>query len=94
MFLQSALWIIILSVFPPLGGEKLVLEERREITWNASIISHFDHRTNQCELEVQMIIHLQNIANQLPDAFIDTKKETKSHIPTANAPIQINVPKG
>ena len=40
------------SVFPPLGGEKLVLKERREITCNSSIMSHFDHRTNQCELEV------------------------------------------
>ena len=94
MFLQSALRIIILSVFPPLGGEKLVLEERREITCNASTISHFDPRTNQCELEVQKIIHLQNIANQLPNAFIDTKKVTKSHISTANAPVRINIPKG
>ena len=57
-------------------------------------MSHFDHRTNQCELEVQMIIHLQNIANQLPYAFIDTKKVTKSNIPTVNAPTRINVPEG
>ena len=28
-----------------------------------------------------MIIYLQNLANQLPDAFVDTKKVTKSHIP-------------
>ena len=54
------------SVFCPLGGEKLVQKERREITCNSSIMSHFDHCTNQCELEVQRIIHLQNIANQLP----------------------------
>ena len=51
------------SVFPPLGGEKSVPKERREITWNASTMSHFAHRTNQCELEVQMIIHLQNLSN-------------------------------
>ena len=55
-------------------------------------MSHFDSRTNQCELEVQRIIHLQNIANQLPDAFINTKKVTKSHISAANAPTRINVP--
>ena len=73
-------------VFPPLGGEKSIPEERREITWNASILSHFDPCTNQCELEVQMIIHLQNLANQLPDAFVDAKKVTKSHIPAVNAP--------
>ena len=33
-----------------------------------------------------MIIYLQNLANQLPDAFVDTKKVTKSHIPAANVP--------
>ena len=79
------------NVFPPLGGEKSILEEQQEITWNVSTLSHFDHRTNQCELEdqyeleVQRSIHLHNLANQLPDAFVDEKKETKSHIPTANA---------
>ena len=45
---------------------------------------HFDPHTNQCELEVQRIFYLQNLANQLPDAFIDIKKVTKSHIITAN----------
>ena len=54
-------------------------------------MSHLDPRTNQCELKVQKIIHLQNLANQLLDTFIDTKKVTKSHIPTANTPARINV---
>ena len=67
------------TVFPLLGGEKSIPEERREITWNVSTLSHFDPRTNQCELEVQRIIHLQNLANQLPDAFVDAKKVTKSY---------------
>ena len=35
---------------------------------------------------------MQNLANKLLDAFIDTKKVTKSHIPAANAPTQIDVP--
>ena len=55
---------------------------------------HFDPHTNQCELEVQMIIHLKNLANQLPDEFIDTKKVTKSHIPGTNTPTRIDVPVG
>ena len=55
---------------------------------------HFDPCTNQGELEVQRIIHLKNLANQLPYAFINTKKMTKSHIPTANVPARIDVPKG
>ena len=41
------------------------------------------------EQEVRRILHLQNLANQLPDAFIDTKKVTKSHIPAANTPVRI-----
>ena len=41
-----------------------------------------------------MIIHLQNLANQLPDAFFDATKVTKSHIPTVNAPTRIEVPEG
>ncbi|CAM8926811.1 unnamed protein product [Rhodiola kirilowii] len=32
--------------------------------------------------------------NQLPDAFTDTKRVTKSHIPAENVPVQIEIPKG
>jgi hypothetical protein len=66
-------------------------EARQEITWNNSTLSHFDHRTNECELEVQRIIHLQSIANQLPDVFTDNKKIVKSHIPTVNTLMKIEV---
>ena len=55
---------------------------------------HFDPHTNQCKLEVQTIIYLQNLANQLPDAFIDAKKVTKSHIPIANDLERIDVIEG
>ena len=54
-------------------------------------MTHHDPRTNQCELEAQRIIYLQNLANQLPDALIDTKKVTKSYILTANTPARIDV---
>ena len=65
------------TVFPPLGREKLVLEVRRDITWNVLTLPHLDPHTNQCELEVQWIIHLQGIANQLLDVFTDSKKYVK-----------------
>ena len=55
-------------------------------------MTHLNPHTNQCELEVERIIHLQNLANQLPNAFIDTKKVTKSHISTANTLARIDVP--
>ena len=38
-----------------------------------------------------MIIHLQNVANQLPDACVDTKKVTMSHIPAANVPALVDI---
>ena len=83
-----------MSVFSSLGGEKSIPEERREISWKTSTMTHLDPYTNQCELEVQRIIHLQNLANQLPNAFIDTKKVTKSYIPIANTLAWIDVPVG
>ena len=79
--------------FPELRGEKQ-LKRKVEFSWNASSLSHYDPRTNQSELEVPRMIHLQNIANQLPDAFIGTKKVTRSHIPAANTPARIIVPEG
>ncbi|XP_031276981.1 uncharacterized protein LOC116135414 [Pistacia vera] len=57
-------------------------------------LSYLDPHSKQCEQEVQNIIHLQNVANQLLDAFTDLKRVTKSDIPTANAPIRIDVPEG
>ena len=80
------------AVFPPLGGEKDQL--KKEISWNASSLNFLDPRTSVCELEVQKIIHLQKIANQLPDAFTDLKRITKSHIPAENVPIRIDVSAG
>ena len=55
-------------------------------------MTYLDPRTNQCELKVQKIIHLQNLSNQLPNVFIDTKKVTKSYIPVTNTPTRIDVP--
>ena len=52
-----------MSVFPSLGKEKSIPEERREICWKASTMTHLDPHTNQCELEVQRIINLKNLTN-------------------------------
>ena len=65
------------TIFPPLEGEKLLPEARREITWNVSTLAHLDPHTNQCELKVQRIIHLQEIANQLLDVFTNNKKNSE-----------------
>ena len=82
------------NVFPPLGEDQSILEEWQDITWYVSSLSHLDPHTRQCELEVQRIIHLQGLANQLPNAFTDIKKVTKSHVPTINPLAHIDVPKG
>ena len=57
-------------------------------------MSHIDPCTRQCELEVQRIVHLQGLANQLPDVLTYIKKVTKSHMPIVNAPAHIDVPEG
>ncbi|KAL0334005.1 UNVERIFIED_CONTAM: hypothetical protein Sangu_1556700 [Sesamum angustifolium] len=53
-------------------------------------MSFLDPRTDS-ELEVQRIIHLQSVANRLPDTFIHTKKVTKSHILVENIPARLKV---
>lgn len=80
------------SIFPILGGENKQLG--KEICWKELSLSYLDPRTKECELEVQRIIHLQNLANQLPNAFSDPKNITKSHIPAINAPSKIDIPEG
>ncbi|GJX66278.1 copia protein [Tanacetum coccineum] len=78
------------TIFPPLGGEKK--NHEKDVSWNEPSLLYLDPRTKQCETEVQKIMHLQEIANQLPDAFTDTKRVTKSHIPAANAPARVEIP--
>ena len=39
------------------------------------------------------MIYLQNITNQLPDAFTNLPRVTKSHVSTANASVRVDVPK-
>jgi hypothetical protein len=39
------------------------------------------------------LINLQNIVNNLPDAFTDYKSVTKSWNPMVNAPERVEVPK-
>ena len=57
-------------------------------------MSRLDPHTAQCDKEVQRITHLQKITSQLPDAFTDTTKVTKSYILAANTLARINIPIG
>ena len=78
------------SVFPSLGGEKKIQE--KNISWNEPSLLYLDPYTKQCEMEVRKILNFQELANQLPDAFIDTKRVTKSYIPAVNTPARIEIP--
>ncbi|XP_074347453.1 uncharacterized protein LOC141686310 [Apium graveolens] len=80
------------SMFPPLEGDKHSNKVNPDITWNTSGLYFLDPRTGQCELEVKIIIHMQNIANQISDAFNDSRNITKSHIPALNTPTRIDIP--
>ena len=80
------------SFFPSLGEDKSNSNKWREITWNTPSLLHLDPRTKQFELEVQRIIHLLDLADQLPDVFTYPNTVLKSHIPTVNAPAHIEIP--
>ena len=86
------------TMFPSIGTPKIEMAAKQKpvkvFSWNEKNLSQFDPRTPECENEVQRIIHLQAIANRLPDAFNDATKVMKSHIPAVNAPARIVVPEG
>ncbi|XP_070049679.1 uncharacterized protein [Nicotiana tomentosiformis] len=79
------------AFFPKLGGK--IGEIKRDILWKIPS-SHLDPRASICEKEVQKIIHLQKIANQMPDAFTDLKRITKLYILAENVPIRIDISVG
>ncbi|GJR50296.1 hypothetical protein Tco_1400817 [Tanacetum coccineum] len=78
------------AIFPPLGGEKKT--QKKDVSLSEPSLLYLDPRTKQSETKVQKIMHLQEIANQLPDAFTDTKRVTKSHIRAVNAPARVELP--
>jgi hypothetical protein len=77
--------------FPALGGDKYQTE-CQEINWNTTGIQSYDPRTIESEREFQKIINLQNIANNLPEAFTDYKGVTRSHNPVANVSERVEIP--
>jgi hypothetical protein len=77
--------------FPALGGESYQ-NKCPKIEWNAKGISFQDPHTIETEQQVQRIIDLQNIANNLLDAFTDYKGVTKSYHPARNVPERVEVP--
>jgi hypothetical protein len=78
--------------FPALGGDFKYQKECQEIDWDAQGIPASNPRTTKTELQVQKIIHLQRLANNLPDAFTNYKGVTKSFIPAQNAPERVEIP--
>ena len=79
--------------FPALGEELKYHAESQKINWDAKGIANEDPRTQESELQILRILNLQNITNNLPDAFTAGKDITKSYIPVRNVPERIEVPK-
>ncbi|GJZ27792.1 hypothetical protein Tco_0572439 [Tanacetum coccineum] len=78
------------AIFPPLGGEKK--NHEKDVSWSDPSLLYLDPRTKQSEAKVQKIMHMQEIANQLPEAFTDIERVTKSYIPAVNAPARVEIP--
>ena len=73
-------------------GKELYQKECQKINWNADGIPFSNPRTTETKLQVQRIIDLQNIANNLPDAFSNYKGVTKFLHPARNVPERVKVP--
>ncbi|XP_031266643.1 uncharacterized protein LOC116125050 [Pistacia vera] len=77
--------------FSRLGGKVKPPKVRLELSWKVNYMSHLDPRTSQFEIEVQRITHLQNIVNQMSDAFADATRITRSYNLVVNTPTRIDV---
>ena len=75
-----------------LGGDNMYQIKCQDTEWNASNIQSLDPRTKESELEVQRIIHLQNIANNLPNAFTGVKSVSKCQVFPFRRPTMQPVP--
>ncbi|OMO58409.1 hypothetical protein CCACVL1_25460 [Corchorus capsularis] len=84
------------TVFPSLGTPKSSTDDKRKkaeiFSWNEKSLSHLDPRAPECENEVRRLIHVQAIANKMPNAFNETARVKKSHILAVNVPARIEVP--
>jgi hypothetical protein len=78
--------------FLALGGDNKFINDGREIDWDDKSILYSNPHTRESELQVQKILELQQIANNLPEAFTDYKGVTMSLNPTVNAPCRVEVP--
>lgn len=76
------------NFYPKLGVENKW--HKKELAWKTSL-TYLDPQRSINELEVQKIMHLQQIANQLFDSFVDSCKVTKLHIPSIDAHTRIEV---
>ncbi|GJT52805.1 retrovirus-related pol polyprotein from transposon TNT 1-94 [Tanacetum coccineum] len=78
------------AIFPPLGEEKK--NHEKDVSWSEPLLLYLDPCTKQSETKVQKIIHMKEIANQLPDAFTNIKRVTKSYIQAINALARVEIP--
>nr|GEW22374.1 putative RNA-directed DNA polymerase [Tanacetum cinerariifolium] len=78
------------AVFPSLWEENK--NHKKDVSWSEPLLLYLDPRTKQSETEVKKIMHMQEIANQLPDAFTYTKRVTRDYIPAVNAPARVEIP--
>jgi hypothetical protein len=55
--------------FPALAEAYKYQKECREINWNTQGVPGNAPRTTEPKLQIQKIIHLEKLANELPNAF-------------------------
>ena len=77
--------------FPCLVGQS---NPSRDLNFNALSTPNMfpDPRTQECEREVERILHLNQLADRLPDSFNNAAKMTKSHIHVVNVSAHLERP--
>jgi hypothetical protein len=78
------------NIFPALNN----MQQRdrwsvESLRWQIESDFWNDPRTNLSDTETQKILHLTRMMEQLPDAFTDAAKVTRSNVPAANTPARI-----
>lgn len=74
----------------PLSGDKK--QERQELSWYVSTLSHLDPHTAQYDNEVRRILNLQNVTDSMTDMVSDIAKLMRSHSLAANMPFNVENP--
>lgn len=80
------------DIFPRLDStQEPAKVDTMSLQWQTESLFWNESGTNQIDPEIQRLLHLTRIMENLPNAFTDATKVTKSHVLAANTPARIQL---